>query len=80
MVNMQEFAVKTSAGMVSGPIQTWITAMLNVMSPEIRSRVFEQVKQMESDKLVIINPDGSQTIVLRAERGILHATGNNLGS
>lgn len=75
-----EFSVKTPAGMVTGPIQCWITAILNVMSPDIRARVFEQVTQMQADQFVIINPDGTRTVVLRAEKGVLKATGSNLGS
>lgn len=78
--NTNEFTVKTASGMVSGPIQVWITAILNVMSPEIRGRVFEQVTQMQKDCLEILNPDGSKTVVLRAEKGILKANGSQLGS
>ena len=74
-----EFSVKTPVGMVTGPIQCWITAFLNVMSPEVRARVYEQVKQMQADQFIIINPDGTRTVVLRAEKGILKASGNELG-
>ena len=76
---MNDFTVKTPTGLVTGPIQTWITAMLETMSPEIRGLVFERVKQMEAGKLTIINPDGSTTIVLRAEKGVLRVNGGELG-
>lgn len=74
-----EFSVKTTVGMVSGAIQDWLVAFLNVMSPEVRSKVFEQVKQMQDDKFVILNPDGTRTVVLRAEKGILKTNGHDLG-
>lgn len=70
-----DYTVKTSAGMVSGPVETWLTAFLQVMSPEIQAKVFEQVKRMESDKLMLLNPDGTTTVVLRADKGVLKVEG-----
>lgn len=76
---METLTYKTPADYVTGSLQTWLSVMLESMSPEVRARVFEQVKQREADKMLIINPDGTTTTVLRAQKGILKANGNLAG-
>lgn len=66
---------KTAAGYVTGEIQTWISVIIEIMPPEIRSRVFEEVKKREADKLVLINPNGTTTTVLKAQKGVIKANG-----
>jgi hypothetical protein len=76
---MEELTYKTSAGVVTGSLQTWLSVMIEMMPAELRGRVFEEVKKREADKLVLINPDGTTTTVLRAQKGVLRANGQNLG-
>lgn len=77
---METLTYKTAVGLVTGSLQTWLSVIIETMPPELRARVFEQVKQRESDKMVLINPDGSTTTVLRAQKGVLNARGRNLGN
>lgn len=76
---MESLTYKTPAGYVTGSLQTWLSVMLESMSPEVRARVFEEVKKREADKMLIVNPDGTTTTVLRAQKGILKANGNLAG-
>jgi hypothetical protein len=76
---MENLTYKTSAGVVTGSLQTWLSVMIEMMPAELRSRLFEEVKKREADKLVLINPDGTTTTVLRAQKGVLRANGQNLG-
>jgi hypothetical protein len=66
---------KTSAGIVTGSLQTWLSVIIETMPAESRSRVFEEVKKREADKFVVLNPDGTTTTVLRAQKGVLNMTG-----
>jgi hypothetical protein len=45
------------------------------MPSELRVKIFEQVKQREADKLILLNSDGSTTTVLRAQKGVLSVIG-----
>lgn len=76
---MDIITIKTNAGLVSGSIHAWIAAFLRLMSPELKAKVYEEVKQMEGDTVVLLNPDGSTTTVLKAQKGVLKAVGADLG-
>ena len=76
---MESLTYKTSAGLIHGSLQTWLSVIIETMPDHLRNRVFEEVKKRESDKLVLLNPDGTTTTVLRAQKGVLNAIPKSLG-
>jgi len=72
---METLTYKTSAGLVTGSLQTWLSVIIETMPSELRTKVFEQVKQREAEKLILVNADGSTTTVLRAQKGVLSVHG-----
>jgi hypothetical protein len=75
---METLTYKTPAGLVTASLQIWLSVIIETMPADLRARVFEQVKERESDKLILINPDGTTTTVLRAQKGILSARGSEI--
>jgi hypothetical protein len=72
---MESLTYKTPAGLVTGSLQTWLSVVIETMPSELRVKIFEQVKQREADKLILLNSDGSTTTVLRAQKGVLSVIG-----
>jgi hypothetical protein len=72
---METLTYKTPAGLVTGSLQTWLSVVIETMPSELRVKIFEQVKQREADKLILLNSDGSTTTVLRAQKGVLSVIG-----
>lgn len=76
---MEFLTYRTSAGLVNASLQTWLSVILESMPDQLRAKVFEEVKRREADKLILLNPDGTTTTVLRAQKGVLNAIPRGLG-
>lgn len=76
---METLTYRVHGETITGSLQTWLSVILEIMPTELRAKVFEQVKAREADKLIIINPDGTTTTVLRAQKGALSAAGKMMG-
>jgi hypothetical protein len=72
---MENLTYRVNGEIITAAAQIWLSVIIETLSPEQRAKVFELVKQREGDKFMIINPDGTTTTVLRAQKGVLKANG-----